>query len=290
MNLLKQISILIILINFMACQHKDELNDFDGHTFYRITDRDSEKIIFEPCDAYVASYRFEGNKIYHNWGQEEDVLLATTKKNHDGIFNIEVFNQNSQQQEQITISRIHNSDRFWSINNEVFIDSLDLNKIKVEKEICEEEEAKTMTKVSSNQLNFKKIMLEDFSLSNRKVVKPKTLYQNCFSEYDVQHLNEHFRELKTTIRSNVDYDFSTAPIKYTSLQENSIFHIFKDRFCENELIVLPKDCMKTIRLEVFCVEEITKEEDEEHVREEYYSYTLEKNNNVISITKIDGAG
>ncbi|KAB1067046.1 hypothetical protein F6U93_11530 [Tamlana haliotis] len=143
-------------------------------------------------------------------------------------------------------------------------------------------------KKRNNQLND----YQNKGVDGVGVIKDKETnrYKNCFSKDDVQLLNKHFRELKIAIRSNIDYDFSTAPIKYTSLQENNISYIFNDRFCENELIVLRKDCTKTILLEVLCVEEIIKDKDEEHVREEYYSYTLEKNNNVIFITKIDGAG
>jgi hypothetical protein len=114
--------------------------------------------------------------------------------------------------------------------------------------------------------------------------------RNCFSKDDIQILNEHFDLLKKAAISNKDFDFSNAPIKYTESQKKSILSVFKDHFCKNKSIEFKEDCIDTLLLEVFCMEEIEIDEDEEHVREEYYSYKLEKHNDIILITKIDGAG
>lgn len=140
------------MVNFASCQKnqkndkinnteiiKDEFN-LEKHTFFRVTETDSGKILFKPCDASIENYKFYKDSIYHNLGQEYDIIkkLSFVKSYDNYIF--KGLNNNTKENELIQVTRINVDDYYLKINNEIFIDSLFIKKIPLVKESCNDEE------------------------------------------------------------------------------------------------------------------------------------------------------
>jgi hypothetical protein len=136
--MIKKIKILIyilILVN-ISCQDKKSstkesiINQKSheaviGHTFFRITETDKGRILYQPCDADIATYRFYEDSIYHNWGQEPDVFKISKKyqKENEFIFNGQYSSQ-TDNKNSIKVYRLDVKGIYWKIDNEIFIDSL----------------------------------------------------------------------------------------------------------------------------------------------------------------------
>jgi len=127
--------------------------------------------------------------------------------------------------------------------------------------------------------------------NDEQIILKSDKYTNCFSKDDIDALKQHYRDLHKSIKLGVKYDFSKSPVQYTSSQKESILSIFKDKYCKGRELELSNDCIKMISFEIDCREIIViDDEDEEHLREEYYRYELLKKDGNIFVSKIDGAG
>lgn len=129
-------------ITLASCQNKQE-SIIEGHTFYKITETESGKILYQPCDAKIETYKFYKDFIYHNWGQEYDIInqLYFSEDKDKNVFIFKGHNTNSDENENIVIQKLNIKSTYWKINNEIFIDSLDMNRIqhiKQAKEECED--------------------------------------------------------------------------------------------------------------------------------------------------------
>lgn len=139
-NLIKIILVSILATNSVYCQQKvfNKYEGIEGHTFLKVIEENSHKIVYEPCYASVETYRFYKDSVYHNWGQEYDIIKGSiSKKNNTFLFR--GFNDNSQEENEIQVSKLDGSNLFWSINNEIFIDSINITQIEFVKEICKED-------------------------------------------------------------------------------------------------------------------------------------------------------
>lgn len=142
--MIKIISLLLVVttaINVTSCQEKRNSYEIDieGHTFLRVTERNSQKVLFEPCSASIETFKFYKDSIYHNWGQEYDKIKNISKEDKTEGYLLKGYNDNLREISEIKISRPKGKDIFWTINNKIFIDSIKFERVKLEKEKCEEE-------------------------------------------------------------------------------------------------------------------------------------------------------
>ncbi|ADV51242.1 hypothetical protein I2486_19720 [Cellulophaga sp. E16_2] len=138
----KFISIFFVVttaIWLISCQGKrnNYENNIEGHTFFKVTETNSQKILFEPCYASIETFKFYKDSIYHNWGQEYDNIKNISKEVKTDGYLLKGYNDNLNKISEINISRPKGKDLFWTINPKVFIDSINLEQIKLEKHINE---------------------------------------------------------------------------------------------------------------------------------------------------------
>lgn len=154
MKKIKLLATIVLIINFASCQNqkkqgsletvkifKNDLN-LEGHTFFKVTETDSGKILFKPCDASIEKYKFYKDSLYHNWGQEFDIVKKISFKKNKNIYSIEGFNTNTNENNIFQIEK--SSETYYlKINDEIFIDSLQSKNIRlIEQPLkdCEDEE------------------------------------------------------------------------------------------------------------------------------------------------------
>jgi hypothetical protein len=111
----------------------NELN-LEGHTFFKVTETDSGKVLLQPCSASIENYKFYRDSLYHNWGQEFDILKKTFIKQNESIYILKGFNQNTNTNDEIQIEKIRNDNSYLKINNEIFIDSIHLKTVRLIKD------------------------------------------------------------------------------------------------------------------------------------------------------------
>jgi len=142
MKQLKLLPIILLIINMASCQNEkkqknlenkktlnNELN-LEGHTFFKVTETDSEKVLLYPCDASIENYKFYKDSLYHNWGQEVDILKKISIKENANIYTLYGFNLNTNKNDEIQIQKIKDDNSYLKINNEIFIDSIYIKKIR----------------------------------------------------------------------------------------------------------------------------------------------------------------
>ncbi|ANF52729.1 hypothetical protein A0O34_20415 [Chryseobacterium glaciei] len=141
----KKIQFLFILfVTFISCQKKEIIQNksnetLQGHTFLRVTQNKSGNNLFKPCDAEIETYKFYKDSIYHNMGQESDMITKIQISNNNQKISYKGFNTNTNDYESISIEKIEPF--YLKINNELFIDELYKSKIKLIKENnCDDDE------------------------------------------------------------------------------------------------------------------------------------------------------
>ena len=150
MKQLKLLPIILLIINMASCQNekkqknlenkntlKNELN-LEGHTFFKVTETDSGKVLLQPCDASIENYKFYKDSLYHNWGQEFDILKKISIKQNENIYILNGFNLNTNENDNIQIEKIKDDNSYLKINNKLFIDSLYVNTIIYKQQSCKE--------------------------------------------------------------------------------------------------------------------------------------------------------
>ncbi|CAM3792018.1 hypothetical protein FLGE108171_15190 [Flavobacterium gelidilacus] len=129
--------VFILLILFFSCKEKSnsennqtifEKSKIEGHTFYKVTETDSGKIIYKPCGAEVEKYFFYKDSVLHNWGQEIDVIKNLNIINEKYIL-YKGYNTNTNIKEDITIKEVDDKNVYWKINDILFIDEIHIKQI-----------------------------------------------------------------------------------------------------------------------------------------------------------------
>lgn len=122
-----------------SSQNNNKTESLIGHTFLKVTQKKSDKILFKPCDANIETFKIYKDSIYHNMGQEYDIITKIKSFNKDQIILFEGFNTNLNKNEVLNFEKI---DQFyWKINNELYIDDLYKSKISLIKEVnCDSNE------------------------------------------------------------------------------------------------------------------------------------------------------
>jgi len=136
--------ILFIVVSFNACRKGNNIQNkstetLQGHTFLRVIQNKSGNNLFKPCDAEIETYKFYKDSIYHNMGQEFDIITKIQILNNNQKISYKGFNTNTNDYENISVEKIEPF--YWKINNELFIDELNRSKIKLIKENnCDDDE------------------------------------------------------------------------------------------------------------------------------------------------------
>jgi hypothetical protein len=131
--------VVMTTINLTSCQEKKNNyeNNIEGHTFLKVTERHSQKVLFKPCQASIETFKFYKDSIFHNWGQEYDNIKKISKEVKTDGYILKGYNDNLREINEIKIIKPKGESIYWIINNKVFIDSINLERIKLEKEKCE---------------------------------------------------------------------------------------------------------------------------------------------------------
>jgi hypothetical protein len=146
-------------------KNKDDILNIEGHTFFKVTETDSGKVLFKPCDASIEKYKFDKDTLYHNWGQEYDLIKKISFIENKGIYVFKGYNYNTKENEEIQIKKNNVEEYYLEINNQIFIDSLFINKIILTKEPCDDNEEET-SNISEENINFEKDIVSAKSWSN----------------------------------------------------------------------------------------------------------------------------
>jgi hypothetical protein len=139
---IRLLATIVLIINFASCQNQKKQSNLEtvkifknylnleGHTFFKVTETDSGKILFKPCDASIEKYKFYRDSLYHNWGQEFDIVKKISFKKNKNIYSIKEFNTNTNENNIFQIEK--SSEAYYlKINDEIFIDSLQSKKIRL---------------------------------------------------------------------------------------------------------------------------------------------------------------
>ncbi|MFB9110639.1 hypothetical protein [Flavobacterium gyeonganense] len=118
--------------------------DVEGHTFFKVTETDSGKILFKPCGANFEKYVMFGDSIFHHLGQEHFMFKITSKEiSENQIIYKLIYKYNLEVPDTadslIKIIPLDKNQKYWKINNDIFIDSIFSNTIPIHKELpCDE--------------------------------------------------------------------------------------------------------------------------------------------------------
>jgi len=159
--MLKYISIILIISLLTSCEEDKniEIENIIGHTFFRIDTINSIKVLKQPCNANIATFRFYKDSIYHNWGQEVERFNIINYFKKEGYYS---FTRKFEPKNEIyKIKPIDKEKNYWLINGEVFIDSLYTSKIEKIEQPCIECWDKETCNEYAREERFKKWNLKD---------------------------------------------------------------------------------------------------------------------------------
>lgn len=161
--------VFLVFLVFSSCKGEKKptlkkVNDFvlsniEGETFLRVTEIENRLVLFQPCDANIATFKFYKDSIFHNWGQEyysynsklikkqDDYLVFETRYKYNGevpetsdsIIKIEIFD---------------NDRKIWKINDELYIENNFKNLIPFLKENCSTDYEINSKVLSNNEDNI----------------------------------------------------------------------------------------------------------------------------------------
>ncbi|WP_409417019.1 hypothetical protein [Flavobacterium sp. PS2] len=146
-------------------KNKDDILNIEGHTFFKVTETDSGKVLLKPCDASIEKYKFYKDTLYHNLGQEYDLIKRISFIKNEGTYIFKGYNFNTKKNEVIQIKKNNSEEYYLEINNQTFIDSLFINKIVLTKEPCIDGDKET-NDISEETINFEKDIVSAKSWSN----------------------------------------------------------------------------------------------------------------------------
>ncbi|WDF59946.1 hypothetical protein PQ462_00940 [Flavobacterium sp. KACC 22758] len=150
---MKQISMLFCLIllsiSIISCKDKKRIANLKekklqlpvGHTFFRVTIKNRDTVICQPCDANIAKYVIYKDSVFHNWGQENYMLNIVSLINGGNQIKLKTtYKYNNETPDGIdsTITIQQLNKKIWKINDEIFIDSLHINSIRHINQPCKE--------------------------------------------------------------------------------------------------------------------------------------------------------
>lgn len=119
--------------------------DFSGHTLFKVIETDSGRVLYKPCGANVEKFKIYSDSIFHNLGQEYYTLNISSKEVLENEITYRlIYKYNSEKPENsdsiLKIRPLDKNQKFWKINNDLYIDSVFVNTIKTVKELpCDEE-------------------------------------------------------------------------------------------------------------------------------------------------------
>ncbi|MCP2025471.1 hypothetical protein L1276_000611 [Flavobacterium sp. HSC-32F16] len=178
MESLNKTFLVLILIMIVSCVNRTEnieksqtvdnysKIDFSGHTLFKVIETDSGRVLFKPCGANVEKFKIYKDSIFHNLGQEYYTLNISSKEVLENEITYKlIYKYNSEKPENsdsiLKIQPLDKKQKFWKINNDLYIDSVFVSTIKTVKELpCDDEcydcsEEKDLVKNEKTVTNWK---------------------------------------------------------------------------------------------------------------------------------------
>ena len=154
----KLFRLILLISTFSSCQEiktKIDFSEVNNHAFYEVKKINSINSIYEPCDASNKKYTIKDSFVVYTTAQDGDFkykILNITKGNNDYEFKI----KNTDPTQNVSILNIKKIDnKYYSINNKVFIDSVFIKTISHIKQSCEEcgncDDIKKQVNIINNQ-------------------------------------------------------------------------------------------------------------------------------------------
>jgi len=238
---MKKISILFsILILAISCsdknssvnkdnvEHKSKI-DISGHTFFKVTESDSGRVLYKPCGANIEKYIIYQDSIFHNLGQEYFTMKIKSISNiGDNITYKTAYKYNNEfpdgGESLIKIISIDKNKKFWKINNEIFIDSIFSKNLKTIKELpcdddCYDCPLKTIVKEEcklnnlSNQFNLTLLTEYDKSSDDNSNLWKANIIIKLKNNSTIENIEfipnswSYFTSIQCNIISVADYNF-----------------------------------------------------------------------------------
>lgn len=119
--------------------------DFSGHTLFKVIETDSGRVLYKPCGANIEKFKIYRDSIFHNLGQEYYTLNISSKEVLENEITYRlIYKYNLEKPENsdsiLKIQPLDKKQKFWKINNDLYIDSVFVSTIKTIKELpCDEE-------------------------------------------------------------------------------------------------------------------------------------------------------
>jgi hypothetical protein len=153
----KYILIIVATVLLTSCQKGEKLNkvkdseilksklNLEGRTFFKVTETDSGRVLYKPCGANIEKYVIYNDSIFHNLGQEHYMLKISSKESLENQINYKLIYKYNLEIPQnadslIKILPLDKTQKFWKVNNEIFIDSVFASSLSIIKELpCDED-------------------------------------------------------------------------------------------------------------------------------------------------------
>ena len=255
---MKKISILFsMLILAISCsdkntsvnkdnvEHKSKI-DISGHTFFKVTESDSGRILYKPCGANIEKYIIYQDSIFHNLGQEYFTMKIKSISNIG--YNITYKTEFPDGGESlIKIFSIDKNKKFWKINNEIFIDSIFSKNLQTIKELpcdddCYDCPVQTIVKEEceinnlSNQFNLTLLTEHDKSSDDNSNLWKANIIIKLKNNSTIENIEfipnswSYFTSIQCNIISVADYNFDELDdLQLCRMLEGILvqyFHIF----------------------------------------------------------------
>ncbi|MBE0393765.1 hypothetical protein [Flavobacterium sp. PL002] len=153
---MKKKIICILILMIVSCKENNKIDieknieegyalDFKGHTFFKVTETDSGKVLYKPCGANIEKYIIYDDSIFHNLGQEHYMFKISSKETLKNQINIKLIYKNNLEVPQtadslVKITPLDKTHKYLKINKDIFIDSVFANTLPIINELpCDED-------------------------------------------------------------------------------------------------------------------------------------------------------
>lgn len=138
---------LLFLFALFSCLNKtpEKRLEITGHVFFKVHESKDGKILFKPCGAEIEKYVVYKDSIFHNLGHEKNFLIVTSTENTENSTQYNTtYNYNGEvpntKKSLLSFKKLGEDQKYFKINNQIFVDSLYAKSLRIIKEIpCDDE-------------------------------------------------------------------------------------------------------------------------------------------------------
>ncbi|AUS05681.1 hypothetical protein [Pseudotamlana carrageenivorans] len=159
-------------------------NEVFNKTFFLVTKTDSLDILYHYCDAEINTIKVFKDSVWENFGQEEYTMIVKDVVSSDKRIIVKGRERHQKANENYVFKLINRNKGYWSINDKIYIDSLNVGQIS---EVwqpykdCWEDEMVYVAEliISKNPTNpIPYLNLGDYYWQSQDVVKSRESYRN----------------------------------------------------------------------------------------------------------------